>query len=75
MGSQFRPNARGPTTDFNDRTKSKKNLEDFSDYIRQMTPPGLGHERRAPPTSPHGEERYLATDREAMHFFSESNMR
>jgi hypothetical protein len=78
MGSQSKPNARGLTTNFNDRhgPGAKKNSEDFSDYICEMTPSGLGHERRAPPTSPHDrEERYLAADREAMRFLSESNMR
>jgi hypothetical protein len=76
MGSQSGPGAWGLPAKVNARRRTRREkFIDFDDYIRAMTAPGLGHDRSAPPPSPRErEELFLADDREAMHFFSESNM-
>jgi hypothetical protein len=77
MGSHRRPDAPQLEANVDDRSRTKgENLRCFSDYILELTPPGWGDQRRTPaPLSHDKEERELANVREAMRFFSESNMR
>lgn len=74
MGSQYRPDAPQPVD--NQRRTKGEDVQDFSDYILEMTPEGWGHLQRTPAPSPRDKDgRERANDREAMRFFSESHMR